>query len=93
MLVKENSLKYQKLSKYYENDSRVKAKFLKAGFSRKVIENIESIIHNCNDIDEELMIPKWFFIEKKAVLISLPLLNKKERFPKSIIQMVKYGMT
>ena len=55
--------------------ARIKAKFLKAGFPHKVIENT---INNFSSVDEELMIPRWFFNERKTVLINLPFSNKNE---------------
>ena len=42
-------------SKFQSETARIKAKFLKAGFPHKFIENT---INNFNNIDEELMIPR-----------------------------------
>ena len=47
------------------NQARIKAKFLNAGFPHKVIE---STINNFNNADEELMIPRWLFDERKTII-------------------------
>ena len=53
--------------------SSQKANFLKAGFPHKVIENT---VNNFNHVDEELLIPRWLFGERKTFAINLPFSNK-----------------
>ena len=55
-------------SNFQSKTARIKAKFLKAGFPHKVIENTINIF---NTVDEELMIPRWLFDERKTVAINL----------------------
>ena len=50
---------------------------MKARFPHKVIENT---VNNFNNVDEEFMIPRWLFDERKTVLINLPFSNKNEHF-------------
>ena len=57
--------------------ARIKAKFLNAGFPQKVIE---STINNFNNVEEELMIPRWLLDERKTIAINLPFSNKNEHF-------------
>ena len=46
----------KKISTSFQSETaRIKAKFSKAGFPHKVIENT---INNFNNVDEELMIPR-----------------------------------
>ena len=45
-------------SNFQSEKARIKAKFLNAGFPHKVIE---STINNFNNVDEELLIPRWVF--------------------------------
>ena len=46
----------KKISSNFQSEiARIKAKFLKAGFPHKVIENT---INNFNNVDEERMIPR-----------------------------------
>ena len=71
-----------KVSKYYIYDCKIKAKFLKPDFLCKVIENI---ISNFTNVEEKLMISKWFFNERKTVLISLPLSNNNVNFSENNI--------
>ena len=54
-------------SDFQSETTRIKAKFLKAGFPRKVIGNT---INNLKNVDEEVMIPRCFFDERKAVAIN-----------------------
>ena len=54
-------------SDFQSETTRIKAKFLKAGFPHKVIGNT---INNLKDVDEEVMIPRCFFDERKAVAIN-----------------------
>ena len=56
---------------------------MKAGFSHKVIE---STINNFNNIDEELLIPTWLFVERKTVAINLLFSNKNEHFSKKFCE-------
>ena len=64
-------------SDFQSETTRIKAKFLKAGFPRKVIGNT---INNLKNVDEEVMIPRCFFDERKAVAINWPFSNKNEHF-------------
>ena len=52
---------------FQSETARIKAKFLKAGFPHKIIENT---INNFRNFDVEVMIPRWFFDERKAVAIN-----------------------
>ena len=54
-------------SDFQSQTARIKAKFLKAGFPHKIIENT---INDFRNIDEEVMIPRWFFDERKAFAIN-----------------------
>ena len=65
----------------------IKAKFLKAGFLHKVIENT---INNFNNVDEELMIPRWLFDERKTIAINLPFLNKNIHFSKMFCKKLEF---
>ena len=59
----------KKISSNFKSETaRIKAKFLKAGFPHKVIENT---INNFNNVDQDLMIPSWLFDKEKHV-INLP---------------------
>ena len=62
-------------------------KFLKADFPRKVIENT---INNFSNVDEELMIPRWFFDLRKTVVINLPFSNKNEHFWETFWKKLEY---
>ena len=58
----------KKISSNFQSETaRIKAKFLKAGFPHKIIENT---INNFRNFDVEVMIPRWFFDERKAVAIN-----------------------
>ena len=62
--------KTKKISSNFKSEiARIKAKFLKAGFPHKVVENI---INNFNNVHQNLMIPGWLFDERKAGVINLP---------------------
>ena len=67
--------------------ARIKAKFSKAGFPHKVIENT---INNFNNVDEELMIPRWLFDERKTIAINLPFSNKNEHFSKKFCEKLEF---
>ena len=67
--------------------ARIKAKFSKVGFPHKVIENT---INNFNNVDEELMIPRWLFDERKTIAINLPLSNKNEHFSKTFCEKLQF---
>ena len=67
-------------SNFQLKTARIKAKFSKAGFPHKVIENT---INNFNNVDEELMIPRRLFDERKTIAINLLFSNKNEYFSKS----------
>ena len=67
--------------------TRIKAKFSKTGFQHKVIENT---INNFNNVDEELMIPRWLFNERKTIAINLPFSNKNEHFSKMFCEKLEF---
>ena len=74
----------KKISSNFQSEiARIKAKFLKAGFPHKVIENT---INNFNNVDNELKIPRWLFDERKTIAINLPFSNKNEHFSKKFCQ-------
>ena len=78
----------KKISSNFQSEiSRIKAKFLNAGFARKVIE---STINNFNNVDEELMIPRWLFDERKTIAINLPFSNKNEHFSKKFCEKLEF---
>ena len=78
----------EKISSNFQLETaRIKAKFLKAGFLYKVIENT---INNFNNVDEELMIPRWLFPERKTVAINLPFSNKNEHFSKRFCNKLEF---
>ena len=45
---------------------------------------IENTINNFNNVDEELMMPKWLFDKRKTVAINLSFSNKNELSQKSL---------
>ena len=68
----------KKISSNFQSEiARIKAKFLNATCPHKVIE---STINNFNNIDEELMIPRWLFDERTTIAINLLFSNKNEHF-------------
>ena len=70
----------KKISSNFQSEiARIKTKFLHAGFPQKVIEGT---INNFNNVDEELIIPRWLFDERKTIAINLPFSNKSEHFSK-----------
>ena len=70
----------KKISSNFQSEIvRIKVKFLNAGFPHKVIE---STITYFNNVDEEPMIPRWLFDERKTIAINLPFSNKNEHFSK-----------
>ena len=60
---------------------------MKTGFSHKIIENT---VNNFNNVDEELLIPKWLFDERKALVINLPSSNKNEHFLKRFCLKIEF---
>ena len=60
---------------------------MKVPFPHKVIENT---INNFNNVDEELMIPRWFFNERKTVAINLPFSDKKQHFSKTFCKKLEF---
>ena len=70
-------------SNFRSEIGRIKAKFLKAGFPNRVIENT---INNFNNVDEELMMPRWLFDERKIIAIDLSFSNKNEHFSKKFCE-------
>ena len=78
----------KKISSNFQSErARIKAKFLNAGFPHKVIE---STINIFNNVDEELMIPKWLFDERKTIAINLPFSNKNEHFSKIFFEKLEF---
>ena len=60
----------KKISSNFRSEiARIKAKFLQASVPPKVTENT---ISNFNNVDEELMIQRWLFDERKTIAINLP---------------------
>ena len=74
-------------SNFQLETARIKAKLSKAGFPHKVIENT---INNFNNVDEELMIPRWLFDERKTIAINLPFSNKNEHFSKKFCEKLDF---
>ena len=71
----------KKISSNFQSEiAKIKAKFLKASFPHKVVENTISYFNN---VDEELRIPRWLFDERKTILINLLFSNKNDKFQKS----------
>ena len=62
---------------FQSETARVKTKFLKVGFPRKVVENT---ITNFKNAGEELMILRWFFDERITVVMKI------EKFIKNLLQ-------
>ena len=78
----------KKISSNFQSEiARIKAKFLNAGFPHKVIE---STINNFNNADEELMIPRWLFDERKTIAINMTFLNKNEHFSKKFCEKLEF---
>ena len=76
----------KKISSNFQSEiARIKAKFLNAGFPHKVIE---STINNFNNVDDEFMIPRWLFDERKT--INLPFSNKNEHFSKKFCKKLEF---
>ena len=66
----------RKISSNFQLEAaRIKAKFSEARVPHKVTRNT---INNFNNVDEELMIPRWLFDERKAIAINLPFSDKNE---------------
>ena len=76
----------QNFSNFQSETARIKAKLFKAGFPHKVIENT---INNFNNIDVELMIPRWLFDERKTFAINLSFSNKNKHFSKKVLREVR----
>ena len=72
---------------FQSETARIKAKFLKAGFPHKIIENT---INNFRNFDVEVMIPRWFFDERKAVAINWPFSNKNEHFSRNLCEKLEF---
>ena len=78
----------RKISSNFQLETvRIKAKFSNAGFPHKIIENT---INNFNNVDEELMIPRWLFDERKTIAINLPFSNKNEHFSKKFCEKLEF---
>ena len=79
----------KKISSNFQSETaRINAKFSKAGFPHKVIE---SIISNFNNVDDELMIPRWIFDERKTIAINLPFSNKNENFSRKFCEKLEFS--
>ena len=77
-------LRATKISSNFQSEiARIKTKFLNAGFPYKVIENT---INNFNNVEEELMIPRWLFDERKKIAINLPFSNKNQHVSKQFCE-------
>ena len=74
-------------SNFQSRTARIKIKFLKAGFPHEVIENT---INNFNDVDEEHLISRWLFDERKTVAINLSFSNKNEHFSKMFCEKLEF---
>ena len=70
----------QNFSNFQSETARIKSKLFKAGFPHKVIQNT---INNFNNIDVELMIPRWLFDERKTFAINVSSQTKINIFQKS----------
>ena len=68
---------------FHQRQLQLKQKFLKVGFPHKVIENT---INNLNNNNEELMIPRQLFDERKIISINVPVSNKNEHFSKKFCE-------
>ena len=78
----------KKISSNFQSEiARIKTKFLHAGFPHKVIEGT---INNFNNVDEELIIPRWLFDERKTIAINLPFSNKNEHFSKKFCEKLEF---
>ena len=78
----------KKISSNFQSEiARIEAKFLNAGFPQKVIE---STTNNFNNVDEELMIPRWLFDERKTIAHNLPFSNKNEHFSKNFFEKLEF---
>ena len=78
----------KKISSNFQSEiARIKAKFLKASFPHKVIENT---INNFHNVEEELMIPRWLFDERKTIMINLPFSNRNEHFSKKFQEKLEF---
>ena len=70
----------KKISLNFQSETtRVKAKFLKAGFPHNATEET---INNFNNVDVGFMVPRWLFDERKTSAINLPFSNKSKHFSK-----------
>ena len=86
--IKDELHRAKKISSNFQSETaRIKAKFLKAGFPHKVIENT---INNFNKFDKEHMIPRQLFDERKTVAIDLPFSNKNEYFSKKFCKKLEF---
>ena len=50
----------------------------------------ENTINNFHSVDEELMMAKWLFDERKTVEINLPFSNKNEYFSKKFCKKLEF---
>ena len=72
-------------SNFQPDIARIKAKFLNAGFPHNFIG---STINNFNNIDEELMITRWLFDERKKLQLTC-LSQIKMNIFKKVLQEVR----
>ena len=68
--------------------SSFKTRYITIKFKKVVfhIRSLKNTINNFINVDEELMIPRWLFDERKTVVINLPFSNKNEHFPKTFCE-------
>ena len=72
---------------FHQRQLQLKQKFLKVGFPHKVIENT---IDDLNNNDQELMIPRQLFDERKIISINFPVSNKNEHFSKKFCEKLEF---
>ena len=71
-----------KIASNFSNETKkLKIKYLQAGFPIHVI----NVFHRFNQQKDEVLIPQWFFDDRKECLIRLPFAPVNETFVKSFI--------
>ena len=55
-----------------------------------VFKVIKSTVNNLNNVDGELMMPRWFFDERKTIAINLLFSNKNEHFSKKFCEKLEF---
>ena len=61
---------------------RIKIKYLQAGFP---IHIINDVFHRFNQQKDDVLIPQWYFDDRKECLIRLPFAPANEKFVKPFI--------